>query len=231
MKAIHRPHLVLAAIAVWVFGFSHLRAESEPTPPPTSEATPAENWKPTWPKLKEFDSYPAAIQDVVRMAFEMHDLGLGYEYGSADPVNGGMDCSGSVYYVLQMLGWKNVPRPSDGIYRWVWEAGTFTAVNGTTFDSYEWKNLKPGDLLFWVGTYHVDAKRDPPISHVMIYLGKNAESGERIIYGASEGRRYQGERRSGVGLFDFDLPPPHTAGEAGSHFIGYSPIPQPHATR
>lgn len=231
MNSIHLARRIFSVIAAGAFGFFVLHAEGETENTSAAEPTSTIPWNPVWPKLRGFESYPQEIQSVVRMAFELHDLGLRYEFASADPSVGGMDCSGSVNYVLNKLGWKNVPRPSDGFYRWVWEAGTFSAVNGTTFESYEWQNLKPGDLLFWAGTYTVEAKRDPAISHVMIYLGEDAKSGERVIFGASEGRRYKGERRSGVGLFDFDLPPAPTDGQTGPQFIGYSPIPKSAAPR
>jgi len=221
-------HGIMVAAGIGIVTAAGSTHASE-TPPPTPEDS--QEWQSGWPKLKGFDSYPPEIKAVVRMAFEMHDRGLTYQYGSADPDTGGMDCSGSVYYILKELGWNDVPRPSDGFYRWVWEAGTFSAVNGTTFDSYEWQNLKPGDLIFWVGTYSVDAKRDPPISHVMIYLGEDAKSGKKVIYGASEGRRYKGKRRSGVGLFDFNLPRTPAPGVVGAQFIGYSPIPTKQPTK
>jgi cell wall-associated NlpC family hydrolase len=38
-------------------------------------------------------------------------------------------------------------------------------------DSFELDDLKPGDLLFWRGTYNID--RDPPYhAHRLIYLGQ-----------------------------------------------------------
>ena len=51
-------------------------------------------------------------------------------------------------------------------------------------------NSKPGDLLFWTGTYSVE--RDPPVTHTMIYLGEEKKSGKPIMVGASDGRTYEG---------------------------------------
>ena len=53
---------------------------------------------------------------------------LGYTYGSADPANGGMDCSGFIYYLLTENGFKDVPRDSSQQYVWVRKAGNFNAV-------------------------------------------------------------------------------------------------------
>lgn len=227
MKTTLRANGIFGVLLTIYLGCSspHAMAEPEVTPAETPAPIDDDAWRGEWPVFKDFAVYPPEIQDIVRLALRTHDQQLTYKFGSADPEQGGMDCSGAVYYVLTKLGWKDVPRPSDGFYRWVWEDGNFSAVNGTTFESYEWQNLKPGDLVFWVGTYDVDAKRDPPISHVMIYLGEDEKTGERVIFGASEGRRYKGERRSGVGLFDFTLPPAAAFAEAGPQFIGYAPIP------
>ena len=154
----------------------------------------------------------------------MDALHLGYQYGSSNPQNGGMDCSGTVFYLLRQMGLKDVPRQADGFYHWVWSEKLFFAVNSasTNFDSFEWKLLQPGDLLFWTGTY--DVKRNPPISHVMIYLGEDEVTGHRFMFGASENRRYREMRKSGVGVFDFELPKPGTS-DSSSRFIGYARIP------
>jgi len=44
------------------------------------------------------------------------------------------------------------------------------------------------------------------VTHVMIYLGKLKKTGKRVIFGASDGRAFEGHRRSGVSVFDFSLP-------------------------
>jgi len=86
-------------------------------------------------------------------------------------------------------------------------------------ETFELSRLRPGDLLFWSGTYHVT--RDPPVSHVMIYLGINRHTGRRVMMGASEGRRFDNISRYGVSVFDFEMP---RAG-SDSRFIGYATIP------
>ena len=66
--------------------------------------------------------------------------------------------------------------------------------------NFDFSKLKPGDLLFWSGTYRV--KRTPPITHVMLYLGKT-KNNELLMFGASNGRTYRGKRMNGVSVFDF----------------------------
>ena len=89
--------------------------------------------------------------------------------------------------------------------------------------------LRPGDLLFWTGTYSAD--RDPPVTHTMIYLGKRKRDGKQVMFGASDGRTYDGRKIWGVSVYDFSIPkakPAPSAGESvtpGSVFIGCANIP------
>ncbi len=173
--------------------------------------------------LQDFDQQPAAVQKLLEHALALTKENLAYTYGSSDPKSGGMDCSGTVYYLLLDAGIKNPPRDSTGMYQWVWTEGHFNAVEGAKPDSFEYARLKPGDLLFWTGTY--DVNRDPPISHTMIYLGINKLTGRRVMVGASDGRRFNGVSRHGVSVFDLELPR-HAPGDSGtSRFIGYGAIP------
>jgi cell wall-associated NlpC family hydrolase len=181
--------------------------------------------------LKEYDAQPPEVQRLLAAALQLTTLNLGYKYGSSDPANGGMDCSGTVYHLLTQAGLKDVPRDASDMYKWVWTEGLFRAVVSPNPDTFELKLLKPGDLLFWTGTYQVD--HDPPVTHVMIYLGTNRETGRRVMAGASEGRRFNGQSRYGVSVFDFTLPgkpqssPPGAVASSDLHsqFIGYGSIP------
>lgn len=172
--------------------------------------------------LKGYSEYSPKIKELVRRAFDLDAAGLKYRFGSATPDQGGMDCSGTIHYLLKTSGWDGVPRQSDGFYRWSWQADTFHAVNGVSFQSFEWQALKPGDLLFWTGTYSVDSRRDPPISHVMLYLGEEEGTGRKLMFGASENRPYKDTRKSGVGVFDLYLPNPE---KSSARFVGYGSIP------
>ncbi len=136
-----------------------------------------------------------------------------------------MDCSGFVYYVLTQAGLKDVPRDAGGQYAWLRKAELFRAVISRSLDGFEMDELKPGDLLFWSNTYESD--RDPPVTHTMIYLGREKETGNRVMVGSSDGRTYHGLRRWGVSVFDFKAAPPASpsSGRAAPQFIGYGAIP------
>ncbi len=183
--------------------------------------------------LEGFSDQPAAVQQLIEAGLALTTRDLGYKYGSDDPANGGMDCSGTVYYLLTQAGLKDVPRDSAGMYEWVWQESVFRAVVGAKEDTFELEKLRPGDLLFWTGTYQID--RDPPVTHVMIYLGINRQTGRRVMLGASDGRTFNGKSCYGVSVFDFQLPRPNTKSDLApqaqaqtpstTRFIGYGPVP------
>lgn len=170
-------------------------------------------------ELQQFSSYPPAVKRIIKDALELASGNLKYLYGSADPKAGGMDCSGTLYYLLTHLGVKDVPRSSHLQYKWVQKQGHFYAVNDRTWNPLEFSHLKAGDMLFWSGTYVVEHASD--VTHVMIYLGKNKQ-GQPLMVGASDGRTYKGRKIYGVSVFDFQLP--NAGGK--SRFLGYSCIPQ-----
>lgn len=172
--------------------------------------------------LVEYSSAPLAVQHLIDKGLRLTKQNLSYTYGSDDPATGGMDCSGTIHYLLEQAGLKDVPRDSSDFYVWAWQQGHFQAVVSSNPKTFELARLKPGDLMFWTGTY--DIKRDPPVTHVMIYLGTNRLTGRRVMVGASDGRTFNGEPRYGVSVFDFKMPS-SSNGDTGSRFIGYSPIP------
>lgn len=173
-------------------------------------------------ELAGFEAYPPALQQVVRKALELTTQNLRYQFGSSDPKAGGMDCSGTMCHVLQNSGIKGVPRQSDEICRWVMRnAVIYRTENTASLKNTAFSALHPGDLLFWTGTYDTGGTRELPITHVMLYLGKRKKDGKPIVFGASDGRSYNGERRNGVSVFDFSLP---QRGSKAS-FFGYGPIP------
>jgi cell wall-associated NlpC family hydrolase len=172
-----------------------------------------------------YENYPSQIRTALDLALDLAGRGLNYKYGSADPANGGLDCSGFVYYVLTQSGVPDVPRDSSQQYIWLRKAYKFQPVISRHDDSFELDALSPGDLLFWTGTYNID--RDPPITHAMIYLGREKSTGQRIMVGASDGRIYKGESRYGVSIFDFKIPQPvkGNEGKLTPVFVGYGHVP------
>ena len=214
------------------------KSTETPTPSPAVAETPTPEHSPsTSPEavhkkngapnatLKGFEENPPRVRTLLSSALDLTTRNLDYKYGSADPSAGGMDCSGFVYYVLKQNGVGDVPRDSSQQYVWLRRIGKFEPVLSRKDDSFEMENLKPGDLLFWTGTYSIE--RDPPITHAMIYLGREKKSGARVMVGASDGRIYQGQSRNGVSVFDFKVERRNTgeSGKPGPTFIGYGHIP------
>jgi len=208
----------------------------EETPSPSPTETPSPSPSPSEKKgapnvtlspdqIEGYDRYSPKVRQVIDTGLALTKENLSYTYGSADPANGGMDCSGFIYYVLRQHGFPDVPRDSSQQYVWVRKAGDFNAVLSRKEDSFEFDDLKPGDLLFWSGTYNID--RDPPITHTMIYLGREKRTKRRVMVGSSDGRTYDGKQRFGVSVFDFKMPPPPNSGDAkvSPVFVGYGRLP------
>ena len=212
------------------------------TPSPTATPTPSETPTPSPAatslakeaaanatispnELSGYDDYPLSVRKIIESALALTKQNLDYTYGSADPANGGMDCSGFVYYVLRQNGITEVPRDASEQYVWLRKAGNFRAVLSRNSDSFELDALQPGDLLFWSGTY--DIRRDPPVTHSMIYVGREKGTNKRIMVGASDGRTFEGKQRFGVSIFDFKLSKPPASNDAklSPNFVGYGQIP------
>jgi peptidoglycan DL-endopeptidase CwlO len=217
----------------------HSKAAKQPLRPestsaPVAEATSDDKAETAAPMatlepeaLRDFSKQPFEVQRLIRNGLALTEQNLSYKYGSANPAEGGMDCSGFIYYLLKSEGYKDVPRDSAEQYAWARKNSDFHAVLSRSADSFELDDLRPGDLLFWSGTYKVD--RDIPITHVMIYLGKEKSSGKRVMLGATDGRTYDGVRRYGVSVFDFKMPsgkPSNADPDLTTRFEGYARIPE-----
>lgn len=159
------------------------------------------------------------MKELLENALALTRKNLGYQFGSADPTQKGMDCSGTIFFLLRKAGVKDVPRSSEAIYQWVLKEGTLQPVNAVDLESRSFVGLRPGDLLFWTGTYSAGGKN--VVTHTMIYLGRAKSDGLRLMVGSSDGRTYRGKKCFGVSVFDFRLP----KAESKSRFIGYANIP------
>lgn len=172
-------------------------------------------------ELADFEKQPEAVQKLIRAALALTKMKLTYVFASHDPKRGGMDCSGTIYHLLTEAGLKETPRQSDQICGWVQEKSKLHLIEkADSLTHGEFAELKPGDLVFWSGTYEA-TKRRIPVTHVMLYLGKNKATGKPVIFGASDGRRYEGQKRTGVSLFDFVLP----KADAKANVYGYGEAP------
>lgn len=170
-------------------------------------------------ELADFSANSPAVKNLLEHALTLTRQNLGYKFGSSEPEDGGMDCSGTIFHLLREAGVKDVPRSSDQQYVWVRKAGTFRTVLSTKLDSFELDELHPGDLLFWTGTY--DAKREIPVTHAMIYLGRAVSDQLPLMVGASDGRTLRGKKQFGVSVFEFRIP----KAKSKSRFVGYASIP------
>lgn len=178
------------------------------TPPPIS-ITPDD--------LVGFNDYPRDVKKLITDALSLADQHLPYRFGATDP-NSGFDCSGAISYLLKESEINDVPRQADQIYEWAWENGEFSAVNGKRIGSFEFSKLKPGDLLFWSGTYPV--QRETNVTHVMMYIGRDKQN-RPLMFGASSSRYFQGKPLDGVGVFSFNMP----SSGSKARFLGYACVP------
>ncbi len=180
-------------------------------------------------EIADFQKQPEKVQRLLQAALDLTQRGLTYTYGSADPESGGMDCSGAIYYILKQQGIADVPRDSASQYSWTRQQGQFFAVISRKAGGFEFSDLKPGDLLFWNGTYAID--RDPPVTHTMLYLGLQKRRNVPIMWGSSDGRSFDGKQRWGVSVFDFAMPkaaPDAAESHSKALFLGYAHIPGLH---
>ena len=169
-------------------------------------------------ELAGYSNYPRSVKDLIEESLSMSKRQLNYQFGSSNPDNGGLDCSGAIYYLLNATNNMAPPRQANDLYKWVENEGNLHRVTSRDLSSPDFNKLKPGDLLFWSGTYKT--RHTPAITHVMLYLGKNKEN-KPLMFGASGGGRQDGTRLSGVSVFDFQLP----TGRGKAKFVGYGCIP------
>ena len=127
--------------------------------------------------LVEYRKLPRKMRKLVDASLELTRKDLRYTFGSASPEKGGMDCSGTIHHLLKAFGVADVPRSSHTIFKWADSHGKLVRFRGVHDPAHAvFRKLKPGDLVFWEGTY-ATKDRDPPISHVMIFLGTLKEDG------------------------------------------------------
>ena len=141
--------------------------------------------------------------------------GMNYRFGGESPEEGGFDCSGTIHYLLQRQGYRNLPRQANHFYQWLDQAGTLVKTSGRDPEKVYTK-LHAGDLLFWKGTYKT--RRRPNVTHVMIYMGYDHNKREHVMFGA-RGTKANGRNGNGVDLHRFVL------GQGKGKFVGYGSIP------
>jgi cell wall-associated NlpC family hydrolase len=115
----------------------------------------------------DYDIPPEAMEDEVFAAMITEAekyLGYPYVWGGSNPSTS-FDCSGFVSWVINHSGWNVGRMGAQGL------CNICTLVSGA--------NVRPGDLVFFEGTYDTDG-----VSHVGIYVGNNMmiHCGDPISY-------------------------------------------------
>jgi cell wall-associated NlpC family hydrolase len=112
-----------------------------------------------------------------------------------------------MHYVLGKAGLKP-PRTSSDQFLWVKENSKLhlVSINAADADDASFSHLKPGDLVFWSGTYAPTDGRLTKITHVAIFLGHEKKDGRAVMINATDGRSYRGKQCNGFGVYDFRLP-------------------------
>jgi cell wall-associated NlpC family hydrolase len=152
-----------------------------------------------------FSSPPPPATDwsarFLQAARDLGDQGIVYDGDWCPPGESHswtMDCSNTTRYIYRVTAGIQLPRTASDQYYYLhlqdkaWDVPQ--AANGFADCNYLRQNLKPGDLLFWENTYRPE--RQPPITHVMIFLGTN-ERGEWIMAGSQTGPGGAHNRRHG----------------------------------
>lgn len=156
---------------------------------------------------------PATLSELRRRAEYLASRGLTYKFGGDHPTEGGMDCSGTMQFLLKSIGYSDIPRTSYAQFEWLQGLGTLKKVGFFRSPERAIGDFRPGDLIFWGGTYSSGHK----VSHVMVYLGRNP-SGTHYVFGA-RGKKVRGLNGNGVDIFEFK--PEST----GGRLVGYGRLP------
>jgi len=174
--------------------------------------------------LRDFETIEESRREMITtaLATAVEMDGMPYVYGGNGPKDGGFDCSGAMYYILQKVGLKP-PRTSSAQYLWVKDSSQLHLVPNAAKDMEDvsFTGLKPGDLVFWSGTYVPTDGRTTKITHVAMFLGYEKKDGRPVMINATNGRSYRGKKGNGFGVYDFRVP----SSKSKSRIVGYGTPP------
>jgi LysM repeat protein len=171
-------------IAPAIFKFSN-RNYSQPSGPNPLLTTPADDWGNRFTQeARALGNQGIEYDDDWRPPGESHSWT--------------MDCSNTSRYLYKVTTGIQLPRTASDQYYYLHLQGKAWDVpqnsQGWADGEFLRRNLKPGDLLFWENTYRPE--RQPPITHVMVFLGTNAK-GQWIMAGSQSSRGGEHNRRNG----------------------------------
>ncbi len=133
--------------------------------------------------------------------------GVGYDQDWTPPGKDeawDMDCSNTSRYLYQKVLGVSMQRTASDQYYDLHQDGRAWDVpldaSGQPDVAWLETHLRVGDLLFWENTYK--PRRDPPITHVMIYLGKN-NRGQELMAGSQTAGGFFNTSGSGPDVYLF----------------------------
>eukprot|EP00903_Cladosiphon_okamuranus_P003624 g3622.t1 len=175
-------------------------------------------------ELRDFEKNGEPRQKLIETAIETSRemQGMPYKFGGNGPADGGFDCSGAIYYILRKID-LSPPRTSSAQFQWVRDNSVMHLVSkdATSPEHTSFSHLKPGDLVFWSGTYVPTDGRTLGITHVAIFMGYEEKDGRPVMINATNGRSYRGKKGNGFGVYDFRVP----SAKSKSRLIGYGTPP------
>jgi cell wall-associated NlpC family hydrolase len=127
-----------------------------------------------------------------------------------------------MYFVMRKAR-LDPPRTSTAQYEWLNQKGRLHQVSADAMDLKHpsLKDLRPADLLFWGRPAASGSGVAITITHVAMYLGKEAKDNRPVMINSTDGRSYRGVKANGYGVYDFRLP----LKEAKIAFLGYGTPP------
>lgn len=141
-----------------------------------------------------------------------------------------MDCSNTSRYLYRRVAGIDIGRTASDQYyllsqrRLAWRIPE--SIEGQDLTAYLAQRLTPGDLLFWEHTYR--PKRNPPVTHVMVYLGRTRDGGFLMAGSQSAGTGRNTRISGGPDIYAFDPEAPAGGystwlglGRVKGRFVGY----------
>jgi LysM repeat protein len=133
-----------------------------------------------------------------------------------------MDCSNTTRWLYREVAGIQLERTASSQYDQLYKTQRAwlapRVAQQTDLDQLR-RRLRVGDLLFWENTYR--PVRSTPITHVMIYLGRD-ENGRMLMAGSQTSRGFYNPRGNGPDVYEFK--PQRNAGGYHTGFFGMTRV-------